>query len=67
MFSGRAYTAQDLGSFSFMAKGGADLAPLHGWEQKLPADVKVLVMRKREEILAGDFRVPVIETAPRSE
>jgi basic membrane lipoprotein Med (substrate-binding protein (PBP1-ABC) superfamily) len=61
------YTAQDLGSFSFMAKGGADLAPLHGWEQKLPADVKALVMRKREEILAGDFRVPVIETAPRSE
>ena len=61
------YTAQDFGSFSFMAKGGARLAPFHEWEKKLPADVLKLVADKQAAILAGDFRVPVIESTPVSE
>ncbi|CAH2600785.1 BMP family ABC transporter substrate-binding protein [Rhodovastum atsumiense] len=61
------FTAQDLGSFSFMAKGGAKLAPFHAWEQKLPADVRKLVAQKQAEIIDGTFRVPVIETTPKSE
>lgn len=61
------YTAQDFGSFSFMAKGGAKLAPFHAWETKLPPDVMKLVMDKQAAILAGDFRVPVIESTPVSE
>src|SRR5581483_9196017 len=40
------YTAQDFGSFSFMAKGGATLAPLHDWEKKLPADVLAALKQK---------------------
>ncbi len=61
------YTAQDYGTFSYMAKGGASLAPFHAWKDKLPADVMKLVMDKQQAILAGDFRVPVNEGTPVSE
>ena len=61
------YTAQDFGSFSFMAKGGATLAPFGAWETKLPEDVKKLVEEKRQAILDGSFRVPVNESTPVSE
>ncbi len=62
-----AYTAADFGTFSFMAKGGAKLAPLHDWESKLPADVLALVKEKEAAIMAGDVRVPVNESTPLSE
>jgi basic membrane protein A and related proteins len=62
-----AYTALDFGAFSFMAKGGALLAPYHGWEEKLPADVKQLVAEKQAAILAGSFRVNVDEHTPPSD
>jgi basic membrane protein A len=61
------YTAQDLGTFSTMAKGGATLAPLHEWDKKLPADVKKLVNDRTQAIMSGDFRVPVNESTPVSE
>jgi basic membrane protein A and related proteins len=61
------YTAQDFGSFSLMAKGGATLAPFHDWDTKLPADVKQLVMDKQKAIIDGDLRVSVNEATPASE
>ena len=61
------YTAQDFGSFSFMAKGGATLAPFGAFEEKLPADVMQLVKDKQAAILDGSFRVPVNESTPVSE
>jgi basic membrane lipoprotein Med (substrate-binding protein (PBP1-ABC) superfamily) len=61
------YTAQDYGTFSYMSKGGAMLAPLHDWQKKLPADVLKLVMDKQQAILDGDFRVSVNEGTPVSE
>jgi hypothetical protein len=61
------YTAQDFGSFSFMAKGGAKLAPFHEWETKLPPDVMALVKEKEQAILDGSLRVPVNESTPVSE
>jgi basic membrane protein A len=61
------YTAQDFGTFSFMSKGGATLAPFHEWETKLPEDVMQMVKDKEAAILAGDFRVPVDESTPVSE
>ena len=61
------YTAQDFGSFSSMAKGGATLAPFHDWDTKLPADVKQLVMDKQKAIIDGDLRVSVNEATPASE
>jgi len=61
------YTAQDYGTFSYMAKGGARLAPFHEWKTKLPADVMKAVMDKQAAILDGSFRVPVNEATPVSE
>ena len=61
------YTAQDFGSFSLMAKGGATLAPLHDWEKKLPADVKTAVDAKAKDIMDGNYRVNVDESTPVSE
>ncbi len=62
-----AYTAQDLKDFSMMAKGGASLAPMHGFEDKLPADLISLVRQREEEIKSGLFRVPIDEEPPSSQ
>ncbi len=59
-----AYTAQDLKDFSMVAKGGASLAPLHGLESKLPADLIELVNQKEKEIKDGAFRVNIDEDIP---
>ena len=61
------FTAQDYGDFSRMAKGGSSLAPYHKFEDKLPADVKDLVEKKKAEILEGNFRVDVDENTPTSD
>jgi len=61
-----AFTAQDLKDFSTMLKGGADLAPYHGNESKIPAEVMALVNQKREDIINGKFRVDINEAAPPS-
>lgn len=59
-----AYQAQDLKDFSMMVKGGASLAPYHGWEEKLPQDVKDLVKQRMDEIISGKFRVDINESDP---
>ncbi len=61
------FTAQDLGGFSYMGKGGSYLAPYHEWETKLPADVKKMVADRTQEILDGTYRVNVDESIPQSE
>ncbi len=61
------FTAQDLGGFSYMAKGGSYLAPYHAFEERLPAEVKQLVAEKSAEIMAGTYRVDVDESTPRSD
>jgi basic membrane lipoprotein Med (substrate-binding protein (PBP1-ABC) superfamily) len=60
------YTAQDLKDFSTMVHGGADLAPYHDTESKIPADVIDLVNQKREDIINGVFRVDINEAPPAS-
>ncbi|MGN6536826.1 MAG: BMP family protein [Mesorhizobium sp.] len=61
------FTAQDYGDFSRMAKGGSSLAPYHKFDEKLPADVKELIEKKKAEILDGNFRVDVDENTPTSD
>ncbi|MGN6304633.1 MAG: BMP family protein [Mesorhizobium sp.] len=61
------FTAQDYGDFSRMAKGGSSLAPYHKFDEKLPADVKDMVEKKKAEILEGMFRVDVDENTPTSD
>ena len=62
-----AYTSQDLGSFSYMSKGGSYLAPYHKFESKLPADLKDMIKKRTAEILDGTYRVNVDESIPQSE
>jgi basic membrane protein A len=62
--AGGTYTAQDLKDFSMMAKGGASLAPYHGTEAKLPADLLAKVKAKQEAIQKGLFRVDIDERQP---
>jgi basic membrane protein A and related proteins len=62
--AGGTYTAQDLKDFSMMAKGGASLAPLHGFEETLDAELIEMIMAREEEILSGLFRVPINEEPP---
>jgi basic membrane lipoprotein Med (substrate-binding protein (PBP1-ABC) superfamily) len=50
-----------------MAKGGSYLAPYHAFEDKLPAEVKDMVAKRTEEIMSGNFRVPVDENTPVSD
>jgi basic membrane protein A and related proteins len=61
---GGTYTAQDLKDFSSMAKGGASLAPLHGFEQKLPKELVDKITKRQDEIMKGRFRVEINERAP---
>jgi basic membrane protein A and related proteins len=58
------YTAQDLKDFSSMTKGGSSLAPLHGFEKKLPKDLLDKVVKREDEIKKGKFRVEINERAP---
>ncbi len=58
------YTAMDLKDFSMFAKGGAILAPLHGLESKIPAELVTKVTEKEEAIRTGAFRVDINEAIP---
>ena len=61
------FTAQDMGGFSYMAKGGSYLAPLHGFEDRLSDETKQLVEEKKAEIMSGNYRVNVDESTPKSD
>jgi len=55
------WKAMNLKDWSMMAAGGSRLAPYHGLESKIPADVKAKVEEVEKQIMAGTFVVPVIE------
>jgi basic membrane lipoprotein Med (substrate-binding protein (PBP1-ABC) superfamily) len=59
-----AYTSQDLKDFSMVAKGGASLAPFHGTESKIPAELKTKVADMEKQIKDGLFRVDIDEAQP---
>lgn len=58
------FVAQDLKDFSMIAKGGASLAPLHGLETGLPADLVAQVQQKEADMKSGIFRVEIDESVP---
>jgi len=58
------FTAQDLKDFSMVGKGGASLAPYHGLESQLPADLLERVATVYEQIQMGMFRVDIDEAVP---
>ena len=67
MVKKKAWVSMDLGEWSMMAKGGASLAPFHGFEKKLPANLIKEVRDLEQKILNGTFRVPVDEQKPTSD
>jgi len=58
------FTGQDLKDFSMVAKGGAALAPFHGLDSKIPADLLKKVLDREAAIKSGNFRVDIAESAP---
>ena len=61
------FTGQDLKDFSMVAKGGAALAPFHGLESKIPADLLKKVQDREAAIKTGNFRVDITESTPASD
>jgi basic membrane lipoprotein Med (substrate-binding protein (PBP1-ABC) superfamily) len=61
------FVAMDYREWTMMAKGGASLAPYHGFEKKLPVETKKMVERKVQEIKSGVYRVPVISTTAKTD
>jgi len=61
------FTAMDLKDFSMIGKGGASLAPYHGMESKIPADILTKVTDTEKQIKDGLFRVDIKEEPPVSD
>lgn len=60
------FKGEDYGPYSMMKFKGSELAPLGTFETKVPAEVVAKVKAKQAAILSGAFKVPVVETEPKS-
>ncbi len=60
------YTAQDLKDFSMFGKGGAMLAPFHGLDSKIPADLLKKVTDEEAAIKSGADRINIDESQPKA-
>lgn len=60
-------SAEDLQDFSTLARGGAALAPFHGWETKLPPDVLELLREKDRALKAGLVTLTPDTSVPRGD
>ena len=67
MVQKKAWVSMDLGGWSMMGKGGSRLAPYHGFEKTLPANVLKEVADLEQKIINGTYRVPVYEQKPVSD
>jgi basic membrane lipoprotein Med (substrate-binding protein (PBP1-ABC) superfamily) len=63
---GGSFKAEDYGQYSLMKHKGSELAPLGTFESKVPAELQAKVKAKEKDILDGRFKVPVVETEPKS-
>jgi len=63
---GGTFKAEDYGQYSLMKYKGSELAPLGTFAGKVPAELQAKVKAKERDILEGRFKVPVIETEPKS-
>ncbi|RRS01030.1 BMP family ABC transporter substrate-binding protein [Aquabacterium soli] len=60
------FKGEDYGPYSMMKHKGSELSPLGTFEGKVPAEVVAKVKAKEAAILSGGFKVPVVETEPKS-
>jgi basic membrane lipoprotein Med (substrate-binding protein (PBP1-ABC) superfamily) len=63
---GGTFKADDYGQYSLMRHKGSELAPLGTFASKVPADLVTKVKAKEKDILDGKFKVPVVESEPKS-
>jgi basic membrane protein A len=61
------FEAKNYKKYNLMPKGGSQLAPYHGFDNKIPQNVKDLVTKRSQEIMAGNFTVPFIDDTPKSD
>ena len=62
--NGKPYAASLTPVWFSMKQGGAELAPYHNFEGKLPQDVVNLVEQKKQDIMSGSFVVPLRLESP---
>lgn len=56
--NGKPYDASTTSAMFFLMKeGGTDIAPFHGFDSKIPQDVKDLVEQTRQKILKGELEI----------
>lgn len=63
----RAFKAEDYGRYSTIAFHGNELSPLGTFQSKVPAAVMARVAERQAQIASGAFKVPVVETEPKSD
>ena len=65
--TGAAYAAPMEPVWFHMAEGGGDIAPYHSFEDKIPAEVKDLVAKTREDIISGALKLELDMSLPVSD
>ena len=60
------FKAEDYGQYSLMKHKGSELAPLGTFAARVPAELVAKVKAKERDLLDGRFKVPVVETEPKS-
>ncbi|MGI9416968.1 MAG: BMP family lipoprotein [Geminicoccaceae bacterium] len=65
--TGEPYDAPEEKVWFSMADGGGDIAPYHGFEDKVPADVKQAIEQAKADILAGELTVEFDTSLPTSD
>jgi basic membrane protein A len=65
--SGKPYDAPKEKVWFSMAQGGSDLAPYHGFDGVIPAEVKAKVAKVKADIMSGKFKVKLDMSMPQSD
>jgi basic membrane protein A and related proteins len=60
------FKAVDYGPYSTMKYKGSEMSKLGTFDAKVPKDLQAKVAAKQKDILDGKFKVPVVETEPKS-
>jgi len=60
------FKAVDYGPYSTMKFKGSEMSKLGTFEAKVPKELQAKVAAKQKDILDGKFKVPVVETEPKS-
>jgi basic membrane lipoprotein Med (substrate-binding protein (PBP1-ABC) superfamily) len=60
------FKAEDYGAYSTMKHKGSELSKYGRFDAKVPKELQARVAAKQKDILDGKFKVPVVETEPKS-